>query len=135
MAVTTALYSAGIAQLLGGGIDTAALSVALLTSGSVYDDANETVTDFDLETYEVTGTGYTAGGKALTTVAVDNTAGVVSITADDVVWTATTVTTYAALIYDTDTDVLIAYVDFGAAVVSAADDLTLSLPDGILATP
>ena len=68
---------------------------------------------------EVTGTGYTAGGEALTGVTFDITGGAVNaiITWDagDVTWTSSTITNAAAVIYNTSeaNKPLIAYVDFG----------------------
>jgi len=69
---------------------------------------------------EVTGTGYTAGGEALTGVTFDITGGaanaIITWDAGDVTWTSSTITNAAAaVIYDTTeaNKPLIAYVDFG----------------------
>lgn len=53
-------------------------------------------------TNEVTGTGYTAGGVALTTMVFTYTAGtnVVMLDADDASWAASTITARVAVVYD-----------------------------------
>jgi len=65
---------------------------------------------------EISGTGYTAGGEALTTKAVTQGA-TTKFDADDTQWTSASFTAYHAVIYD-DTltnDDLIASIDFGGA--------------------
>lgn len=67
-------------------------------------------------TNEVTGTGYTAGGEALTGVTFAISGGTITWDAGDVTWTGSTITNAAAaVIYNTSeaNDPLIAYVDFG----------------------
>lgn len=51
-----------------------------------------------LSTDEASGTGYTAGGKALTSVVVDRTAGKFLITADDLAWAGSTLTDIQGMI-------------------------------------
>lgn len=76
-------------------------------------------------TNEVTGTGYTAGGATLGSVAVTYTSATNTITIDaaDTTWSASTITARYAVIYDsapaTDaTRPLIGYIDFGADMSS-----------------
>ena len=72
-------------------------------------------------TNEVSGTGYTAGGKALTSVTVTVGTKTITIDADDVSWTNATLVSdnaprYGVLYYDTgtsSTSPLIGYIDFG----------------------
>lgn len=83
-------------------------------------------------TNEVVGSGYTAGGQALTTKAVtqDNTNDQAKFDADDVTWTSSTITARAAILYkDTGnaaTDSLIAYFDFGSDQSSSNGDFTVA---------
>ena len=65
---------------------------------------------------EVTGTGYTAGGEALTGITFAISGGTITWDAGDVTWTSSTITNAAAaVIYNTSeaNKPLIAYVDFG----------------------
>ncbi len=69
-------------------------------------------------TNEITGTGYTAGGKEITNKTVTETSGTIIFDGDDVEWTSATFTARYAVIYDdtptTNTDKkLIGYIDFG----------------------
>lgn len=84
-------------------------------------------------TNEVTGTGYTAGGATLTSVAVsyDGPTNVLKLAAASTSWASSTITARYAVIYDstpaTDaTRPLIAYVDFGADVVSSSGTFTIA---------
>lgn len=91
-------------------------------------------------TNEITGTGYTAGGLALTGVAITYTGGtnVIAIDANDAVWTGATFTARYAVVYDatpaTDTArPLLGYLDFGADVPSAGGPFTISWdPSGMV---
>lgn len=73
-------------------------------------------------TYEVTGTGYTAGGTELTSkvVAVDNTNDLASWTGANVSWASATVTARGAIVYKSNastngtTDNLVCMFDFGS---------------------
>ena len=77
----------------------------------------------DLSGNEVSGTGYTAGGAALTSITLGNASGTLKFDAADTSWsTATISSARAAVIYD-DTlanDPLICLVDFGADYASSA---------------
>jgi len=81
----------------------------------------ETHTNKSDVTNEASGTGYTAGGETLTSVAMTSSSdgtGTIKWDADDVSWTNSTLTAVTgAVIYD-DTvtnDRLIAYIDFGGS--------------------
>lgn len=82
-------------------------------------------------TNEVTGTGYTAGGQALTskTENVDNTNDLGFFDAADVSWAASTITARGAVVYkDTGTAAtspLVAYYDFVTDKSSSSSDFTL----------
>ena len=77
----------------------------------------------DLSGNEVSGTGYTAGGAALTSITLGNDSGTLKFDAADTSWTTATISSArAAVIYD-DTlanDPLICLVDFGADYASSA---------------
>ncbi len=89
--------------------------------------------------YEVSGTGYTAGGAALAnkTVTQDNTDNEGVFDADDVTWSTSTITARGAVLYkdggSAATRYLICYIDFGADKSSEAADFTLQWnAEGIL---
>ena len=77
----------------------------------------------DLSGNEVSGTGYTAGGAALTSITLGNDSGTLKFDAADTSWTTATISSArAAVIYD-DTlanDPLICLVNFGADYASSA---------------
>lgn len=80
---------------------------------------------------EVTGTGYTAGGKTLTIAAVPTSSGTTAyLDFSDVTWTSSTITARGALIYLADgaTNPAIAVLDFGTDKTSTAGDFTVQFP-------
>lgn len=102
------------------------IKVALVTSS--YTPDIDTHTAYSDLTNEVAGTGYTAGGQALAskTVTQDNTAEAGVFDAADLVWSSSTITAAAAVIYDvTNSNKLIAYLDFGGNKVSTSGDFTI----------
>jgi hypothetical protein len=83
---------------------------------------------------EITGTGYTPGGTALTTKTApyDGPTNTLTLDADDPTWAGATLTArYLVFYIDTgtaSTSPLISYVDFGADVSSSAAAFTYQLP-------
>ena len=131
------LYNAGKVAVLDGAIDLDddTIKVALVTSDYSADKENHEF--FNDITSEVTGSGYTAGGSALS--GADVTQGSphrAVFDASDLTWTNSTITARAAILYkdsgDPATSPLIAYIDFGQDFSSSGDDLTLEWDaDGI----
>jgi hypothetical protein len=132
MAVTAFVYGPLIDHLAQKRVDldSDAIKVALATSSYV---PNQDTHDFFNDiTNEVTGTGYTAGGAALTSVTWGYTAGTNTwkFDAADSSWASSTITARYAIIYDSTpgtsaTNPLIAYVDFGADVSSVAGTFSI----------
>ena len=79
-------------------------------------------------TNEVTGTGYDAGGKSLTSVTLTQSGGTITFDAADLTWASSTITARGAVVYDDSltNDPLICYIDFGADKSSSAGDFVLS---------
>lgn len=110
-------FSATAARRVDWVTDT--VKVALVKSAYVPDQDKH---DFwnDVSANEITGTGYTAGGKTLAekTSKYDEASNTVRLDAKDTEWTEATFTARFAVIYkDTgaaETSPVLAYVDFGA---------------------
>lgn len=99
--------------------DTDTIKIMLLSSSHTPNQDAHNYLD-DVVANEVTGTGYTAGGITLTgkTVTVDGATNTVKLDADDVEWTASTITARYAVIYDATpatnaTKPLLGYSDIG----------------------
>jgi hypothetical protein len=109
-------YSEGIKDLINGDIawDTSSFKVMLVTSSYTFDPDHS---HRDEVTNEITNTGYTAGGNALTTVAAaeDAAGNEIECDATDVTFTSLAAgdQPYAAIIYYDSgapaTDTLVAY--------------------------
>lgn len=133
------LFNEGKLGLLNGSIDLLVdtIKVALVGSGYTADkDAHEF---FDGVTNEVTGIGYTAGGKVIDNleVAKDNANDRAALHGDDVVWSLATFTARAAVIYKATgsaaTSPLIAFMDFGEDKIMSGEDFSLNWnSEGIL---
>jgi hypothetical protein len=111
--------------------DSDTIKVALLTSSYT---PNQDTHDYfnDVSTYEVSGTGYTAGGITLAskTATYDSGTNVIVLDAADVTWASSTITARYAVVYDStgtaSTSPLIGYVDFGSDQSSTNGNFTIT---------
>ena len=80
-------------------------------------------------TNEVSGTGYTAGGAALTEVTPTSSGTTAYVDFGDATWSSATITARGALIYNsTDSNKAVAVLDFGADKTSTNGDFTVQFP-------
>jgi len=99
--------------------------LALYTSSATLD---ATTTAYTV-TNEASGTGYSAGGQALTTVAPTSSSTTAYLDFDDETWTTATITARGALIYNsTQSNKAVAVLDFGGDKTSTAGDFTVVFP-------
>ena len=113
------------AQNLGNGGNT--LKIALYTSSASLGATSSAYS----ATNEVSGTGYTAGGVALSSqaVAYDSTNQVAYFDAADPAWTTATITARGAMIYNNSkSNASVAILDFGSDYTSTAGTFTIQLP-------
>jgi hypothetical protein len=102
--------------------------IALYTGNASLDNTTTTYTT----TNEITGTGYTAGGKILT-VSVgpvgDTSTNTAYLSFYNVTWNPASFTTRAALIYNSTTGAAVAVLDFGSDKTNtAAGTFTVTFP-------
>jgi len=136
MAITQAMCTSFKVDLLNGihafgttvvrGATTAdTMYMALYTSSATLDATTTAYT----ATNEVSGTGYVAGGQALTTVAPTSSGTTAYLDFDDETWTSSTITARGALIYNSDqSNKSVAVLDFGSDKTSTAGDFTVVFP-------
>lgn len=133
------IYNNFKAKIMDGSIDldTDTIKVALVTSS--YTPDADTHDFFDDVTNEVSGTGYTAGGAEITSLAVtvDTTDDEGVFDGADVTWATSTITAAGAVIYKdsgaSTTSPLICYFDFGGDKTSSAGNFVVSWnAEGIL---
>jgi len=113
------------AQNLGSGGNT--LKIALYTSSASLGATSSAYS----ATNEVSGTGYTAGGVALSSqaVAYDTSNNVAYFDAADPSWTSATITARGALIYNNSkSNAAIAVLDFGADYSSSNGTFQVQFP-------
>lgn len=131
MAITQAMCTSFKAELMTGTHDFTtstgnSFKMALYTSSATLSAATTAYT----ATNEVSGTGYTATGQALTNVT-PTTSGTTAYTDfADVTWSTATITARGALIYN-DTaagDPAVVVLDFGADKTSTAGDFVVQFP-------
>lgn len=120
-------------DVMSGAVDLAnhAILVLLVTSAYIADLKNHAKRS-DI-TNEVSGTGYTAGGQALTgkSATADTTNDRGTFTADDLTWANSTITARGAVLYRSrggaaNADELVCYFDFGADKSSSAGSFSIA---------
>jgi len=128
------LYGQFLAKALNKEVDwdSDTIKVALLTSSYT---PNQDTHDYfdDVSTYEVSGTGYTAGGQTLgsKTVTYDSANNVIVLDAADTTWSSSTITARYAVVYDDSgataaSKALIGYVDFSSDQSSTNGNFTIT---------
>jgi hypothetical protein len=99
--------------------------VALYTSSATL---GATTTEYSA-TNEVSGTGYTAAGNTLTTVAPTSSGTTAFLDFNDTTWSTATITANGALIYNsTQGNKAVAVLAFGGDKTSTAGDFTIVFP-------
>jgi len=122
-------------DLMMGDVDLEAdtIKVALLDDSHAF-DATDSVWG-DISANEISGTGYTAGGATLASLAVTVAANTAKFDAADSAWTTATFSAWHAVIYDTtNTSSLIASFDFGSEKSLTAGTFTVSWGTGGIIT-
>lgn len=120
-----------VSETIGDGtldLDGHNLKMFLITNGITPTAGDTTPTYSDYSSYEVTGTGYTAGGIALTSVVWSRTDDVTKLDADDGHWdynAAGPTNAYTAIIYDDDATAkdCICFIDLGGPLSLQVDDI------------
>lgn len=111
----------------GQNLATDTLYMALYTGFATLGPTTTVYTTSD----EVTGTGYTAGGVALTgvTINTDVNSGIVYVNFNDVSWPGAAFTARGALIYNsTRSNKSVAVLDFGSDKVFSSTSNTVTMP-------
>lgn len=100
--------------------------IALYTNSASFTAATTAYTTSN----EVTGTGYTAGGKTLTNIEPTSSGTTAFVDFDDVTWTSSTITARGALIYNSSAvgNPAVAVLDFGTDKSSDTGDFTIVMP-------
>jgi len=107
------------------------IKVMLLDNSHSFSATDDVIGDVD--TNEISGTAYVAGGATLASKAVTQAA-TTKFDADDVTWSTASFTAYHAVIYDvTATSNLMISLDFGGEQTVTANDFTIQWhTDGII---
>ena len=130
MAITQAMCTSFKKELLEGKHNFLAsggnsFKIALYTSSAQLDAS----TTAYATTNEASGTGYTAGGNALTNVNPTTTNTTAYTDFADTSWTSSTITANGALIYNsTNSDKAVAVLAFGGDKTSTNGDFTIVFP-------
>ena len=108
-----------------GGTTADTFKLALYTSSASLDASTTAYTTSN----EVSGTGYTAAGAALTVATVTSSSTTALLDFNDLTFSTATLTARGALIYnDTQSDKAVAVLDFGGDKTSTAGDFTVVFP-------
>lgn len=139
MAVTTSWYGNGLLNLAKGNIDLDTDSFKVMLTTSSYTPNQDTHDFRDDITNEITGTGYSSGGSALSGVSVtyDGTSNEMRVLWNDLSWSSASFTARYAVIYKSrggvsSADELLAYIDFGADQTVSSGTFTLDFTTAVL---
>lgn len=130
--MASGIFQSFMYDLITGEVDLDIHPLKIMLVTSAYVPNFNTHTKRSNVTNEVTGTGYTAGGKAATGTLVNDTANArITLTIANVDWAASTITARGAVIYlnkggAASGDNLVAYVDFGSDKASVAGTFTFA---------
>ena len=130
MAITQATCTSFKQELLEAVHDfTSHVFKIALYSDSATLGAGTTVYSTDNEITNTSGTAYTAGGKALTTIAPTSSGTVAFVDFDNVSWTSASFTARGALIYNSSaSNKAVAVLDFGSNRVVSDDTFEVQFP-------
>lgn len=127
MAITQAVCNSFKTELLGGihDLDTDVLNIALFTSAATLDASTTTYST----TNEATGTGYSAGGIALTGATISLSGSTAIVDFNDASFSNVSITARGALIYNTSkANRAVAVLDFGSDITAANIDFEIIFP-------
>ena len=131
MAITQAMCTSFKVALLNGEMDfssdtSQSFKIALFTSSATL---NADTTAYST-TNEVSGTGYDAGGKAISIAANPTSSGATAfLDFSDVTWSSSSITARGALIYKNTTgNPAVAVIDFGEDKQSSSGNFEISFP-------
>jgi len=132
MAISQAMATSFKVQILGGDFDFSSgtsqtFYCALYTNSATL---SATTTAYSASN-EVSGTGYTAAGNAMTITQVPTSTGTTAwLDFNNVTWANSTITARGALLYlkNNGTNPAIAVLDFGADKTATAGDFTIVMP-------
>jgi hypothetical protein len=130
MAITQATCTSFKQELLEAVHDfTSHVFKIALYSDSATLGAGTTVYSTDNEIENTSGTAYTAGGKALTTIAPTSSGTVAFVDFDNISWTSASFTARGALIYNSSaSNKAVAVLDFGSNRVVSDDTFEVQFP-------
>lgn len=123
------VYDSFLADVFSGAANTSHAYKALLTTAA-YVENRATHSKRSSITNEVSGTGYTAGGVALTlTATLNTTTHILTLTIPAVTWPSSTITARKLIVYRarggaSSADELVCCVDNGADLVSSSSTMT-----------
>jgi hypothetical protein len=129
------IYNSFHEDLARGNIDLDTDTFKMMLVTSTYSPNKDTHADRADVTNEVSGTGYTAGGKTVTcTVARDNANDRTTLTFAAESWASSTITARGAVVYKSTgtaaNDLLVFYNDFGGDITTS--DTTFSVGSSVI---
>jgi hypothetical protein len=138
MTVTAHWYGQGLSTALAGGnIPANTLKVMLTTSSYTPNQATDTYASTP-GAFEITGTGYTAGGVALSSMTVANSSNIWTLSAANTSWPTATFNTAYGIIYNTSIGStysnypLVGFVNFGGTQSPVGVTFSINWAGGVV---
>jgi hypothetical protein len=127
--VASVVYDSFLADVFSGAANTSHSYKALLTTSSYTEDRGAHSKRSSVTSFEVTGTGYTAGGVAVTlTASLNTTTHKLTLTIGAATWSSSTITARKLVVFRarggaSSADELVCCVDNGTDLVSSSSTM------------
>jgi hypothetical protein len=126
--VASVVYDSFLADVFSGAANTSHSYKAMLTTSSYTEDRGAHSKRSSVTSFEVSGTGYTAGGVAVTlTASLNTTTHKLTLTIGAATWSSSTITARKLVVYRTTgtaaNDNLVCCVDNGIDLVSSSSTM------------
>lgn len=115
-------FDGAVEEAFAGQVDWVGHDVRVGLLGGSVDPSGAEVTWSQVSRFEVSGAGYTPGGKTLSGRSVARDGRVTRLGAAGVVWDRASLLARFAVVYDASTGVLLGFEDFGSEVASVAGE-------------
>lgn len=124
-------YDSGLVKVLKGELQLMAGDIKVLLVGAGYVPNVAHTVKTDIGANEIAGTGYVAGGKALTTKSIVTVDAKAVFKCDNISWDESTLEARYGVVYEATSNALLGYIDFEKLVSTTNGTLRIATTEGL----